>query len=81
MPPYQGEGEGRDCVIYAACNVMFLLLGERSATYEVSRLYRRITLASSHCRPRTERRPEVSDLWKLGNLGPVFQNSGGHLST
>ena len=80
ITPYRGAGEGRDCVIHAACNVMFLLLGERSAAYEVSRLHRSIALASARCRPYTEGRPEVCDLLKLGHLGPVFQNAGGHLS-
>ena len=58
---------------------MFLLLGERSSAYEVSRSHRSITLASARCRPHTEGRPEVSDLLKLGHLGPVFQNAGEHL--
>ena len=59
---------------------MFLLLGERSAAYEISRLHRNVRLASARCRPHTEGRPEVSDLLKLGNLKPIFQNAGGHLS-
>ena len=80
VTPYRGDGEGRDCIIHAACNVMFLLLGERSAAYEVSRLHRSIALASARCRPYTEGLPEVCDLLKLGHLGPVFQNAGGHLS-
>ena len=68
VTPYRGEGEGRDCVIHAACNVMFLLLGERSTDYEVSRLTSSITLASARCRPHTEGRPEFSDLLKIGHL-------------
>ena len=55
---------------------MFLLLDERSAAYEVSRLQRSITLDSVRCRPHTEGRPEVSCLLKLGHLGPVSQNEG-----
>ena len=43
MTPYQGDGEGRDCVIYAACKVMFLLLGERSADY-VELLYKLLSV-------------------------------------
>ena len=58
---------------------MFLLVGERSAAYEVIRLRRSITLASARCRPHTEGCPEVSDLLKLGHLGPIFQYAGGHL--
>ena len=77
--PYRGDGEGRDCVIHAACNAMFLLVGERSAAYEVSRLDRSIRYASARYRPHTERRPEVSDLLKLGHLGPIFQNAEGIL--
>ena len=76
MTPYRGGDEGLDCAIHAACNVMFLLLGESSSAYEVSRLHRSITLASARCRPHTEGRPEVSDLLKLGHLGPIFQNAG-----
>ena len=51
---------------------MLLLLGERSATHEVSRLHRSIALASADCRPYTEGRPEVRDLLNLGHLEPVF---------
>ena len=29
VTPYRGNDKGRDCVIHAACNVTFLLLGER----------------------------------------------------
>ena len=43
---------------------MFLLLGERSAAHEVSRLHRSIALASARCRPYTEGLPEVHDLLK-----------------
>ena len=80
VTPYRGDGEGRDCVIHAACNIMFLLPGERSAAYEVSRLHRSIRMASARRRPHTEGRPEISDLLKLGHLGPIFQNAGGHLA-
>ena len=76
VTPYRSGGEGRGWVIHAACNLMFLLLGERSAAYEVSRLHGRITFASARCRPLTEERPEVSDLLKSGHLGPIFQNAG-----
>ena len=79
VTPYSGAGVFRDYVFHAACNVMFLLLGERSAAYEVSQLHRSITLASARCRPHTEGRPEVSDLLKFGHLGPIFQNAVGHL--
>ena len=79
MTLYRGDGEGRDCVIHAASNVMFLLLFERSAAYKVSRLQRSIALASTRCRSHIEGCPEVSDLLKLGHLGPIFQNAGGHL--
>ena len=50
MTHYRGDGEARDCVIHAACNVMFILLVERSGAYEVRRLQRSITLASARCR-------------------------------
>ena len=76
MTPYRSDGEGRDCVIHAACNAMFLLLRERSAACKVSRLDRSITLASVRCRRHIEGRPEVSDILKLGHLGPGFQNAG-----
>ena len=76
---YRGDGEGCDCVIHASCNVIFLLLNERSDAYEVIRLHRSITLASARCRPHTERRPEVSDIPMLGHLGPISLNAGGHL--
>ena len=76
VTPYRGDGEGRDCVIRAACNVMFLLLGNPSAAYEISRLHRSITLGSGTYLPHTEGRPEVCDLLKLGHLGPIFQNVG-----
>ena len=79
LTPYRSNDEGRDCVIHAACNVMFLLVGERSAAYEVNRLRRSIKLASARCRPHTEGCTEVSDLLKIGHLGPIFQNAGGHL--
>ena len=58
---------------------MILFLGESSAAYEVSRLHRSITLAPARSRPHTEGRPEINNLLKLGHLGPIFQNSGGHL--
>ena len=45
------------CVIHAACNEMILLLCERSAAYQVSRLHRSIMYASARCRPHTEGRP------------------------
>ena len=77
ITPYRGAGEGRDCVIHAACNDMFLLLGERLADYEVSSLHRSIALASARCRPYIEGRPEVCDLLKLGHLGPVFPECRG----
>ena len=76
VTPYRGDGEGRDCVIHAACHAMLLLLGELSDASEVSRLHRSIRLASSPCRPHTEGRPEVSDLLQLVHLGPIFQNAG-----
>ena len=72
MTPYLGDGEGRNCVVHAACSTMFLLLGERSAAYEVIRLLRSITLASARCLPHNEGRPKVSDLLKLGHIGPIF---------
>ena len=75
---YRGDVGGRDCVVHAACNVMFLLIGERSAVYEISQLDRSIPLAYSRCRPHTEGRPDVSDLLNLGHLGTVFQSAGGH---
>ena len=73
---YRGDGEGHDCVIHAACNVISLFLGERSAAFEVSLLHRSITLASARCRPHTERHLEISNLLKLGRLSPIFQNAG-----
>ena len=76
---YRGDGEGRDCVIHAASNDMFLLLGERSAAYEISRLQTSIALDSIRCRPHIEGCPEVSDFLKLGHLAPIFRNAGGHL--
>ena len=79
ITPYRGYDECRDCLIHAAFNVMLLLLGERSAAHEVSRLHRSISLASAPCRPCTEGLPEVRDILKLGHLRPVFQNAGGHL--
>ena len=79
MTPYRSDGEGHDCEIHSAYNVTLLLLGERSAAYEVSLLHRSTKLASARCRPHTEGRPEVSDLLKLGHLGPISQNSWGHI--
>ena len=74
--PYRSDGEGRGCVIHAACNVIFLLLVEASAAYKFSRLHRSITLASVYCHPQIEGRPEVSGLLKLGHLVPFFRIPG-----
>ena len=75
--PYWSDDDRRDCVIYAACNVICLLFSENSLSYEVNPLHRSITLATAHRRPQIEGRLEVSNLLKLDNLGPVFQNAGG----
>ena len=64
VTPYRGDGEGRDCVIHAACNVIFLLLSEISAAHDGSRLQRSIALASTRCRLYTEGHSEVRDLLK-----------------
>ena len=45
MTPYRIDGEGRDCVIRTAYNIMFLLLNERSAAYKIIQLHRSIILA------------------------------------
>ena len=73
---YRDDSESRDFGVHAACNVMFLLLGERSAAYEVGRLQRSITLDSVRCCPHTAGRPEVSCLSQLGHSGPVFRMQG-----
>lgn len=72
---YRGDGEGRDCVVHAACIVMFLFLGERSAADEVNSLHRSIILAFGRCSPHIEGRPEFSYLSLVGHFGPVFQNA------
>ena len=74
--PYPGDGEVRDCIIHATCNVVFLLLDKVSLAYKVIRLHRRITLASASSRLHIKGISEVSNLLKLGHLGPVFQNVG-----
>ena len=78
--PYRGDGEGRDCLVHAAWNIMFLLFDEHSAAYEFSRLYRIITLAYVRCGPHSEGRREVREILKIGRLVPVFQNTRGQTS-
>ena len=58
---------------------MFLLLGERSAAHEVSRLHGSIKLSSARCRPHIEGLPKVRNVSKVGHLGSIFPNPRGHL--
>ncbi len=71
---------GRSCVVDAACNVTFLLLGGAKAWCMSSTFTETAQRASQRARPHSKDRPEISDLLSVGHLRPVFQELGGELS-
>lgn len=71
---------GRSCVIDAACNAGYLLLGE-SKSVTMSNLFMGVAhRAAQRLRPHDEGKAEISDFTSIGHLGPVFQGLGGDLS-
>ena len=70
---------GRSCVVDAAWNVVFLLLGDAKALPMSSRFMEAARRASQQARPHFEDRPEISDFTSVGHFGPVFQELGGEL--
>ncbi len=66
-------------MINAVGNLFFLLLGEHHARHLYSRLPEFIASASQRARPNSEGKAEVMNLLRLGHLGPIFQDAGGHL--
>ena len=70
----------RNCVIDAACNVAYLLLGEAKAVSMSNRFGEATRRASQRAHPHDEGKAEISDFTSAGSLGPVFQGLGGDLS-
>ena len=63
---------GRSCVIDAACNAIYLLLGDSKASYLSSRFVEVARRASLRLRPHDEGKPEIGDFTSVGHLGPVL---------
>ncbi len=69
----------RSCVIDAACNAGYLLLGDPKALSMSQRFVEVARRASQRCHPQDEGKSEVSDFSSAGHLGPVLQGFGGDL--
>ncbi len=70
----------RNCIIDAACNVAYLLLGEAKAVSMSYRFGEDTWRAWQRARPHDEGKAEIGDFTSVGSLGPVFQGLGGDLS-
>ena len=66
-------------MINALGNLFFIFLGEEKASELFNRLPQCIASACRLHRPHTDGKLEVSDLIKLGHLGPILQDVGGYL--
>ena len=77
--PYPGNTD-RNLLTNAICNAFFLLLGSDLHSNLVGNLPACIAAALRRCRMFSDDRPEVADLLKLGHVGPILQESGGHLA-
>ena len=74
------RNSGRSCVIDAAFNAMYLLLGDSKSSYLSSRFVEVARRASHPLRPHDEGKPEIGDFTSVGHFGLVLQGFRGELS-
>ncbi len=66
------------CVANAICNAFILRLVKDMASDLATNLPESIAAASRRSRPFSDDRPEVTDLSKLGHVGPIILEVSGY---
>ncbi len=74
------RNSARSCVIDAACNIGFLLLGDARALSMSDRFAKVNRRASQRPLPRDEGKAEINGFISADQLGPVLEGLGGDLS-